>query len=1763
MHLESPFDPCGEPERERGPALALLAALALLFAVSNAALAQTTVTQSGGGATWSLVGETSLTTGQTYTYTLTLTGGTKPQNEHFGLTSSTLGLNRFKRGIDTCSGGYYFCYAMRNASTHQEFTVNNVNFSGHVLGSGSPYEMTLVVALGTPVGTQVNLGVVDRHGIPRADAMQLTVTEAADTTAPRVSDATVDGASLVITFNEDLATAANLANSAFTVKKTSSRGEETTVTLAGSPSISGATVTLTLTAAVVSSHAVTVSYAKPTSGMDNALADAAGNQVARFRNRAVTNNTPNNPPMAADSTVTTDEDTAYTFAASDFNFADTDTGDALASVTITTLESAGDLELDGTDVTLNQAVATTDIDASKLRFTPAENANGSAYATFRFTVSDGADDSASSYTMTIDVTAVNDPPTVANAIPDQTATEGAAFSFQFAANTFDDVDDNTLTYTAVEDGESALPSWLSFDAGTRTFSGTPAAADAGTVTVRVTASDGGGASASDAFDITVTAQTMLPVLTVANARALEGDAVAFTVTLSGAASDDVTVQYDTSSSTLEAGTATADEDYEANSGTLVIPAGETGGGVVVATLEDARSEDDERFTLTLSNPSSNAELGAPASATGTILDDDRTDAGVALPAPTGAVALVGADLGEEVRDASVDLCWDQPGIAVPADAVIEMRSRRFWDYSEEFLPWRRMAAGDGYAACGTGGVQVTHDRRWRGLAFTLEVRIRRGGTVLAISPQLRAQVPNHDTAELHVHLSEPLDEDGRGIDDPDGPFYLELSFTDPTLHWYTTEAVRGLEASDFQVMNGEVTSVEVWNGMTYKVKVEPDMPGQDVAVTLPAGAVRGVCEALAPDGDNTYSCGRTNKASNTTTAATRTVGAPLRAAFEDVPESHDGSTAFSFRLAFTDAVAAEPEAMRDHALTVTGGTATAATREDGRGDLWAFTVAPAGDDSVGITVPANRPCGEPGALCTGDGRRLSGELTRKIPYAAPVSGTWGRDAALTAAFENTPSSHDGSSAFALELAFSEAVFEGDEPFDQSRAIRNALRVTGGAVVDSRRVDDARFDRWIVHIRPSGYGDVTVVLPKTAGNCGAAGAVCTPDGRPLSGEARAVVQGPPALSVADAEAPEGPGAALAFTVTLSRAAPGPVTVEYATEDGTARAGEDYAATDGVLAFAAGETARTVSVPVLEDSHDDTGETLTFRLSSPSGAYLADGAATGTILNSGPLPGAWLSRFGRAAADGALEAIGRRFAEEDRQTHLTLGGGGFGRLRMLLGDARGDGAEGHGPAGGGDGQRPEGRAGEPAPHGPMEPAGQDGTAPGRMGGMNGGGGPDMGSSGTNMGGGTGMGPGGMNGGGSGMGAPCGAGRSGGGADALLRFMGVPHLRDLLRDVSFIYRPGEAVRQRTPDWLGDWTAWGETAASGFRGSEDRLRIDGELFTATAGFDTRRGNWMGGLALSHARGEGGYAGAGGGGDITSALTTLYPYARYRFNERASAWAALGYGMGSLSLTPEGAESGALKAGLGHLSAAVGGRAALSVRAGERGGFELALRSDARWNRTESEAVTGLMGASGETSRARLLLEGAGSLQVPGGVLSPTLEAGLRYDAGDAETGAGLEVGGGLAYRAGRLTVQLNGRGLAAHQHRDYSEWGYSASVSYQPGQAGLGPRFAIGSTVGAAQSGVQKLWGSEAAADLGRGGAAGGQRLQAEFGWGFAGRGQRRWTPALGFQGTGKDDASMRLGLNLTAGERFNLDLEFGLRQAAGGEGGGAARLQFSYTW
>ncbi len=76
--------------------------------------------------------------------------------------------------------------------------------------------------------------------------------------------------------------------------------------------------------------------------------------------------------------------------------------------------------------------------------------------------------------ITITIDGAEDAPSLDNLIADQTATEDAAFSFTVPANTFSDVDaSDTLTYTATLSDDSPLPAWLSFDALTQTFSGTP------------------------------------------------------------------------------------------------------------------------------------------------------------------------------------------------------------------------------------------------------------------------------------------------------------------------------------------------------------------------------------------------------------------------------------------------------------------------------------------------------------------------------------------------------------------------------------------------------------------------------------------------------------------------------------------------------------------------------------------------------------------------------------------------------------------------------------------------------------------------------------------------------------------------------------------------------------------------------------------------------------------------------------------------------------------------------------------------------------------------------------------------------------------------------------------------------------------------------------------------------------------------------------------------------------------------------------------
>ncbi len=138
-----------------------------------------------------------------------------------------------------------------------------------------------------------------------------------------------------------------------------------------------------------------------------------------------------------------------------------------------------------------------------------------------------------------------------------------------------------------------------------------------------------------------------------------------------------------------------------------------------------------------------------------------------------------------------------------------------------------------------------------------------------------------------------------------------------------------------------------------------------------------------------------------------------------------------------------------------------------------------------------------------------------------------------------------------------------------------------------------------------------------------GTVPKPTGYVLNGVALGQPTAPPSASVANTTVTDGVGAnvSAAFAVTLSEPASQPVTIAYATSDGTALAGTDYVATQGTLTFQPGETSKSINVAVLPTtSQSSRSFTLTF--SSPTGATLAQSSATGTIN-----PCAGSHRFGR--------------------------------------------------------------------------------------------------------------------------------------------------------------------------------------------------------------------------------------------------------------------------------------------------------------------------------------------------------------------------------------------------------------------------------------------------------------------------------------------------------------------------------------------------------
>jgi hypothetical protein len=198
----------------------------------------------------------------------------------------------------------------------------------------------------------------------------------------------------------------------------------------------------------------------------------------------VGNNAPVVANAIADKSATAGNFFSFTFPLNTFTDAD---GDALTYAA--TLSGGGALPgwltFDAASRTFSGTPGPGDAGVSNIRLTATDGKGGSIFDEFLLSVTS------------------NPPPVVANAIPDQNAAVGVLYTFTFAANTFTDPNGDPLTYTATKSDGTPLPAWLSFNAGTRTFTGTPALGDIGATTIRVTANDGQGNTVFDDYILTV------------------------------------------------------------------------------------------------------------------------------------------------------------------------------------------------------------------------------------------------------------------------------------------------------------------------------------------------------------------------------------------------------------------------------------------------------------------------------------------------------------------------------------------------------------------------------------------------------------------------------------------------------------------------------------------------------------------------------------------------------------------------------------------------------------------------------------------------------------------------------------------------------------------------------------------------------------------------------------------------------------------------------------------------------------------------------------------------------------------------------------------------------------------------------------------------------------------------------------------------------------------------------------------------------------
>ena len=1224
--------------------------------------------------------------------------------------------------------------------------------------------------------------------------------------------------------------------------------------------------------------------------------------------------------------------------------------------------------------------------------------------------------------------------------------------------------------------------------GATTASYTVVAGDVGaTLKVEASFTDDGGTQETleSAETATVAAAPLLPTLSIGDASVDEGDSgsatLDFTVTLSRTATETVTVDWATAD-----GTATAGTDYTAGNGALTFSIGDSSKTVSVTVTGDNVDEPNETFTVTLSSPSG-ATIG-DGTATGTITDDDA--------APKVTLMLSPGSIDEDGGTSTLTASLDRPSSEdTTVHGIGGVNVDAFYTVGPDPNPVLTIPAGE---TASTGTVTLT------AVDNNVDAPDKRITVSAEASNSLGVTFPDDVTLTIEddddpptvtLHLSpDTISEDG-------GTSTATASLSHPsgldTTVTVTVVPVSPAVTSDYTLSSNVVLTIVAGamdsTGTVTVTAVDNDVDAPDKTVTVWAtttNAHSGSVQDSAPltiEDDDTTPTVTLHLSPDTISedGGTSTVTARLDRTSSEVTTVTVSVAPVAPAVSGDYALSANRELRIAAGATTSTGTVTV-TGVDNAADAPDKTVTVSGTatNRQGVTAPRDVALtiedddgpptvtlvltpvsiAEAGGVSTVTATldRASGADTTVTVSVAPVSPTVASDYTLSA---NRELSIEAGATQSEGLVTIAAV-------DNDMEVPDRRVTVSGTAVNTQGVTAPR--------------DVTLTIADD-------------DGRELSIDDASVAEG------------DSGSATLEFTVTLAPAATVEVTVDWATADGTAQAGTDYTAGSGRLTFGAGEASKTVSVPATGNDVDEPDKTFTVTLSNASGAVLGDATGTGTIMDDDDAPTVTLVLTPASIVEnGGVSTVTARLDHPSSEaTTVTVstapvsptvaGDYTLSAHRVLTVAAGATTSTGAVTVAGVDNdvEGPDKRVtvSGTATNGQGVTAPRDVTLTivddesvderhrrleytlasfGRTMAQDlvtaiedrewlASAGTTATLAGTRL-------------------APdsfrpeefiFGTLQRHVGPDGELA--GTAALRELLSRSRFQLSLGEeGAGEASGPRAGSLVLWGRGSQSWSRGRLDEAAATrGEMLSGQVGLEYRlREDLLLGVMVNASDGALEFDETLAT-EVEAELVGVHPYARWSPGQGLRGWAMLGYGVGEATLADRfsALTETDIETDIEMMMAAAGG----SHEVASRWGFDWSVGTNGFLVQFDADEREGLPAAvRSEVWQVRLLLEGSAGKELDGGAgLSGNVELAARVDGGDAETGLGMELGGGVAYGHLNLGIDVRASGRVLLSHEDgLEDAGMSLALEVDPGERGRGLYFTLAPSWGNTTSGARAMW-------------------------------------------------------------------------------------------